>query len=121
MSRILALAIFMFTVLAICTSCMDEEPAEISVQTSQGGNPVNIDVQLFNDRGVQIQDLDTDRGFVIIKALKPGTYFLKFKDKKGAMYPAIRKVTIGGGDSHVEVVDVDDVTKNAADFPTPPA
>jgi hypothetical protein len=126
MTRVLAITALLLALLIACTSCMDEEPAEVSVQTSQAGQPVNVNVMIFNEKGVQIQEAGTERGFVIVKSLKPGTYFLKFKAKSesGELYPATRKISLSGGDSHVEQVDVDDASKNPPDFPgaaAPPA
>jgi len=74
---------------------------------------------VYNDKGVQIQEQATDRGFVILKGLKPATYFVKFKDygTPPNFFKAIRKVKVHTGDSDVVDVDVDDVTKNATDFP----
>jgi len=119
MTRIVALAALLLTVLALCASCMDEDPGELSVRTNKQGQPQDCMVQLFNSKGVQVQEPYTERGFVIIKSLKSGTYFLKFKDSATPpnFYAAIRKITVKAGDSHVEDVDLDDTSKNPPDFP----
>lgn len=119
MTRIVAIAIAMFAAMTLCTSCLDQEPGEITVRSTQGGQPLDTLVMLYNGKGVQIQEHHTERGFVIIKAVKPGTYYVKLKDYSTppTIYKAIRKVDVSGGDSAVVDMDVDDATQNPTDAP----
>jgi hypothetical protein len=113
MSRILAATVMLCALLL--TSCMDPEPAEISVIVKQGGQTQNCIVQLFNDAGKQLQEEATANGFVYLKNLVPGTYIIKFKDRNNNMYPAVRKVNLGAGDSTPVEVDLDDTSSNPPD------
>lgn len=104
MKRIALVLAAAFVLLA--QSCMDAEPAEISVRASIGGQPTPCTVKLYNSKHVQIKQEATDtQGLVFLKALTPGDYYLSFVDYSGNPYPAERKVTLTGGAS--EIVDVD--------------
>jgi hypothetical protein len=119
MIRLSAIAFALFGLLAFASSCLDEEPAEVSIRLTKGGKPIDALIMLHNDKGVQVQEHHTERSFVIIKQLKPGKYYLKFKDygDPPTIYPATREFELVGGDSKVIDVDLDDTTQNAADFP----
>ena len=63
-------------------------------------------VQVFNSKGIQIQEKHTDfQGLVFVKQLAPGTYTLKFIDNEGNYYPAEKTVNVREGDS--VIVDVE--------------
>ena len=119
MTRIVAIAVALFLLAACCTSCMDQEPGEVTVRTSQAGQPLNCIAMIYNDKGVQIQEDNTSSGFTRISGLKPGTYYLKLKDfgDSPTIYKAIRKFNIRTGDAKVLDVDVDDASSNPADAP----
>lgn len=120
MIRIVAIAVALFILAACCTSCMDSEPGEVTVRTSQAGQPLECVVMIYNDKGVQIQEDSTSSGFTRFGSLKPGTYYLKLKDHSQPtpnIYKAIRKFNIRTGDAKVIDVDVDDAGSNPADAP----
>jgi hypothetical protein len=119
MTRIVATAVAFFLLACCCTSCMDQEPGEVTVRTSQAGQPFNCTVMIYNDKGVQIQEDSTSSGFTRIGGLKPGDYYLKLKDfnTPPSIYKAIRKFSIKTGDAKVLDVDVDDATSNPTDAP----
>ena len=114
MIRILAAGILVLGLLSL-TSCMDPEPAEISVIATMDGQPQNARVQVFNSSGKQIQEVYLDRGIQYIKQLLPGKYTLKFLDNQGNFYPAIREVNIDAGDSVPVEVDLNDTSGNPAE------
>lgn len=92
--------------LLLAQSCMDADPAEISVRAMVGGQPTPCVVKLFNAKNVQIREDSTDmQGLLYIKPLQPGEYYLEFADRDGNAYPARKKVNLSGGAS--EIVDVD--------------
>jgi hypothetical protein len=98
MKRLLIVLALALTVLA--QSCMDPEPAEISVIAFENGNPRACMVNVFNANHKQVQQVNTDgQGLVYIKQLAPGTYHLEFATIMGEPYPAKATVDLKGGDS----------------------
>ena len=92
-------------------SCVEAEPAEISVRCTLNGRPQGAHVQLFNAKGVQITEATCDYGGVaFVKSLEPGTYTLKFVDSQRNPYPAVITVTVASNDSQMREVELSDPT-----------
>jgi hypothetical protein len=119
MIRIVTVTVLLLALALSCTSCMDQEPGEVTVRTMQGGQPLNAVAMIFNDKGVQIKEDATMDGFTRIADLKPGTYYVKIKTsgETPTIYKAIRKFTIRTADSKVLDIDVDDDSSNPTDAP----
>jgi hypothetical protein len=119
MTRIVATAVALFVLAAISASCMDAEPGEVTVRPKQAGNQIDCYVMVYNEKGVQIQEDNTQTGFTRISNLKPGHYYIKLKDygTPPTVYKAIRKIHIKTGDAQILDVDVDDISQNPPDAP----
>jgi hypothetical protein len=94
-----ALMLVVFVAVSL-TGCFDPEPSEISIIATMNGERQGVTVQVFNSKGLQIQEVSTDWGGIgYISQLAPGTYTLKFVDKQGGYYPAERTVHLSPGES----------------------
>jgi hypothetical protein len=93
----------------LAQSCMDPEPAEISVRATIGGQPTPCVVMLYNAKDQQLREDSTDlQGLVYLKPLTPGDYILKFKDRDGTPYPAVKEVSLSSGASEIVNVDLNE-------------
>lgn len=100
MRGIISAALVLVFVLMAMASCMDEEPAEISVISKLNGKSQSCTINVFTASGKQIQQVPTDNnGIGYIKQVAAGTYILKFEDVSGNPYPAVTEVTVTAGDS----------------------
>jgi hypothetical protein len=85
---------------AFLASCMEPEPAEISVICKLSGSPRGCTAQLFNTKGNQIAEISTDYGGIgYFKNVTAATYTIKFVDAQGNYYAAEKTVTVTGGES----------------------
>lgn len=100
MRSVFAAVALVALVMVSLAGCFDPEPSEISIIAKMNGRPQGVTVQVFNSKGLQLQEMSTDwNGIGYIKQLKPGTYTLKFLDTQGNPYPAEKVVTISPGES----------------------
>ncbi|MEZ5338621.1 MAG: T9SS type A sorting domain-containing protein [bacterium] len=106
MRKIALIGLFLLAILFV--SCDDEGNAEISVVTKAGNQTANAWVEVYNSKGVQIQQVATERGIAYVKDLPSGTYTLKFKGHDGNYFPCIKVVTVQDGDARPVNVDVND-------------
>jgi hypothetical protein len=103
-----ALIALVAIVALLVVSCLGQENAEISFNATRQGQPTGCTAELFNAKGVKLQEVSSDPGGVgYIKELVPGTYTLKFKDNRGNYYDAVRTVTVDAGESMPIMVDLD--------------
>lgn len=100
----------------LVVSCLGQENGEISFNAVRQGQPTGCTAELFNSKGVKLQEVSSDPGGVgYIKDLVPGTYTLKFKDNQGNYYAAVRTVTLDAGESMpLTNVDLDQATEPGA-------
>jgi hypothetical protein len=88
--------------------CFDPANGEIGMKITRGEDICNCLVMVFNEKGLQIQEVPTDQlGVVYVKKLVPGVYTFKFKGAEGSMFSAVRTVRIGEGASCYLAVNVD--------------
>ena len=114
MRLIMPLAILGMLVWLI-SSCVDPEPAEISIRSTLNGRPMGANVQVWNSKGVQLTEASGDNnGVAYVKGLPPGTYTLKFVDHQGNPYAAQITVTVESNDSQMRLVELSDPTGGAA-------
>lgn len=89
-------------------SCDDEGNAEINVVTKLNGRSQNATVEIYNSKGVQIEQVSTEKGIGYIKNLPAGTFTLKFKDHTGTYFSAVKTVSVVDGDSKPVQVELSD-------------
>ena len=93
---------------ALLSSCFDPAPGEVSIIATQGGERTGCVVQLFNSKGVQVDQAATDmEGLVYLKNVVPGKYTLKFADRDAELYPAVIEITVEPGEQETVRVDLD--------------
>jgi hypothetical protein len=101
------LAAFAVLALGALGGCFDAEPAEIGMHTTVSGQARSCIIQVWNDKGRQIQQEHSDEnGVAYIKGLPPGTYTLKFQGSGDQMYPAVRTLTVEAGGNAYLAVDL---------------
>lgn len=106
--RYLLAIVLALGLMAGLSSCFDPEPGEISVIATKSGQRQGCGVQLFNSKGVQIDQAPTDmNGLVYLKGIVPGKYTLKFIGNDGHQYPAVINVTVDAGEQETVRVDLD--------------
>jgi hypothetical protein len=95
-------------------SCADPTPAEIGVNCKLDGRGKGCAMVLLNDKGVQLQVVPTDfAGIGYFKQVKPGSYTIKFQSADKQFYPAVKTVTVAGGDSAVVNVELNEAPTDA--------
>jgi hypothetical protein len=100
--------------LAFLASCESDTPAELSFRATRSGHAKNCRMLVYNEKGRQIAEVDSDLGGVgYAKDLKPGKYSVKFADALGNFYAAERTVTLKPGDSYALDVDLDQAQEPA--------
>jgi|GEM_PF-2450951 len=108
-----ALMLVVFVAVSV-VGCFDPEPSEVSIIATMNGEPQGVTVQVFNSKGLQIQEVSTDwNGIGYISQLAPGTYTLKFLDKSGGLYPAERTINLKPGESLPCVVELSEAPSTA--------
>lgn len=114
-SLLVAVAVAVTALSAFLAGCANETPAELSFRATRGGQAQNCRMLVFNDKGRQIAEIDSDLGGVgYAKDLAPGKYTAKFSDALGNPYAAVRSVTLKPGDNYVLDVDLDQASESAA-------
>ncbi|MCB1216539.1 hypothetical protein KDL44_04065 [bacterium] len=107
MRKIALIGLFLLAILFV--SCEDEGSAEISVITKERGNTKNgVWVEVYNAKGVQVQQVATERGIAYVKDLPSGTFTLKFKGHDDNYFPCIKVVTVRDGDARPVEVELTD-------------
>jgi hypothetical protein len=106
--RLLLSLLVIVAVAAFFAGCAEPTPAELSVTATMDGAPHSCRAIVWNSKGVQIKDENTDiqQGVVFITGLEPGKYKITFKDSAGKDYAAIRWVTLKPGDTQNMPVDL---------------
>lgn len=99
---------------AFLASCLEQEPAELSIIAKKDGKPQPVTCQMFNDKGKQISEMSTDfNGIGYFRAVPPGTYTIKFCDNQYNFYPAVKQVTLASGDSLPVNIELNSPTGDA--------
>lgn len=96
----------LFLLALVFASCEDEGSAEIIVNASANGESKNVWIEVYNDNGVQVHQVATQRGIGYIQNLAAGTYSLKYKGHDDNYYSAITVVSVVDGDSKPVKVDL---------------
>lgn len=104
--------LLVFLVIALFAASCETAPCELNFRTSYGGNVKGSTAMIFNSQGRQVMEVSSDiNGNGYIKEIKAGTYTVKFKDATGAIYPAVRTVTLKPGDIETLIVELNDATE----------
>ncbi len=98
----------LFLLALVFASCEDEGSAEIIVNCTDRGSSANVWVEVYSSKGIQVQQVSTQRGIGYVKNLAQGTYTLKFKGHDDKYYSAIKVVKIEDGDSKPVKVELTD-------------
>ena len=97
-------------------SCLEQEPAEISIIAKLDGQQHGCTCQLYNSKGNQISEMSTDfNGIGYFRAVPPGTYTIKFTDAQYNPYPAQKTVTIQAGESLPVQVELNEAPATPTD------
>jgi hypothetical protein len=120
MRGILPITLLLAFVLLVLASCMEEEPAEISVIAKLDGKGVPVNCQLFNSKGKQISEQSSDyNGITYFRQVPPGTYTIKFTDNQYNYYPAVKTVTVEAGASMPVKVELNEAPTAEEGAPAP--
>jgi len=106
MKKIALIGLFLLAMLF--ASCEEEGNAEVNAITKLNGKTQNATVEVYNSKGVQIEQVSTEKGIAYIKNLPSGTFTLKFKDHEGTYFSAVKIVTVVDNDSKPIQVELSD-------------